>query len=93
MRWSPLAVVPAALVTQLALPPSGPRAPATAPAEFRVRLDTSKGTIVVEVHRSWASHGADCFYCVGECHRACVRLRGSEKRPYANRPRDIAEGL
>jgi peptidyl-prolyl cis-trans isomerase A (cyclophilin A) len=29
---------------------------------FRVRLDTSKGPIVVEVHRDWAPHGADRFY-------------------------------
>lgn len=30
-----------------------------APATFRVRLDTTKGPIVVEVHRDWAPHGAD----------------------------------
>jgi peptidyl-prolyl cis-trans isomerase A (cyclophilin A) len=34
-------------------------APATA---FRVRLDTSKGPIVIEVHRDWAPHGADRFH-------------------------------
>jgi homoserine O-acetyltransferase len=33
-----------------------------APSFFRVRLDTSKGPIVVEVHRDWAPHGADRFY-------------------------------
>jgi peptidyl-prolyl cis-trans isomerase A (cyclophilin A) len=33
-----------------------------APREFRVRLDTSKGAIVIEVHREWAPHGADRFY-------------------------------
>ena len=41
---------------------SGDRAPASAPATFRVRLDTTKGPIVVEVHRDWAPHGADRFY-------------------------------
>jgi peptidyl-prolyl cis-trans isomerase A (cyclophilin A) len=33
-----------------------------APPVFRVRLDTTKGPIVVEVHRDWAPHGADRFY-------------------------------
>src|ERR1043166_7488398 len=34
----------------------------TAPADFRVRLDTSKGPIVIAVHRAWAPRGADRFY-------------------------------
>src|SRR5256885_7587654 len=29
--------------------------------ETRVRLDTSKGPIVIAVHREWAPHGADRF--------------------------------
>ena len=33
-----------------------------APAVFRVKLDTSKGPVVVEVHRSMAPLGADRFY-------------------------------
>jgi peptidyl-prolyl cis-trans isomerase A (cyclophilin A) len=33
-----------------------------APATFKVRFDTSKGSFVVEVHRDWAPHGADRFY-------------------------------
>ena len=37
------------------------RTPA-APAEFRVRLDTTKGAIVIEVHRDWAPRGADRFH-------------------------------
>ena len=32
------------------------------PADYRVRLDTSKGPIVIAVHRAWAPHGADRFY-------------------------------
>ena len=32
------------------------------PATFRVRLETSKGSIVIEVHRDWAPRGADRFY-------------------------------
>jgi len=33
-----------------------------APAVFKVRFDTSKGPIVIEVHRDWAPIGADRFY-------------------------------
>jgi homoserine O-acetyltransferase len=35
---------------------------AAAPPDFRVRLDTSKGPIVIQVHRGWAPNGADRFY-------------------------------
>jgi len=35
---------------------------APAPAVFKARFDTSKGTFVVEVHRDWAPNGADRFY-------------------------------
>jgi homoserine O-acetyltransferase len=35
---------------------------ASAPPQFRVRLESTKGPIVIEVHRDWASHGADRFY-------------------------------
>jgi len=37
------------------------KAPQT-PAEFKVRLDTTKGPIVIEVHREWAPNGVDRFY-------------------------------
>jgi peptidyl-prolyl cis-trans isomerase A (cyclophilin A) len=33
-----------------------------APATYKVRFDTSKGSFVVEVHRDWAPLGADRFY-------------------------------
>ncbi len=33
-----------------------------APDLYRVNLDTSKGAIVIEVHRDWAPRGADHFY-------------------------------
>jgi homoserine O-acetyltransferase len=34
----------------------------TAPPLYRVQLDTTKGPIVIEVHRDWAPHGADRFH-------------------------------
>jgi len=40
----------------------GPGLPTVAPDLFRVQLDTTKGAIVIEVHRDWAPHGADRFY-------------------------------
>ena len=35
---------------------------AQAPAEYKVKFDTSKGVFVVDVHRDWAPQGADRFY-------------------------------
>src|SRR5262249_52392953 len=32
------------------------------PQMYRARLETSKGSIVIEVHRDWAPRGADRFY-------------------------------
>lgn len=36
--------------------------PQTTPAAFHVRLETTKGVIVLEVERAWAPHGVDRFY-------------------------------
>jgi homoserine O-acetyltransferase len=33
-----------------------------APSVFQVRLETTKGAIVIEVHRNWAPNGVDRFY-------------------------------
>jgi peptidyl-prolyl cis-trans isomerase A (cyclophilin A) len=33
-----------------------------APPEYRVRLKTTQGDVVVAIHRKWAPHGADRFY-------------------------------
>ncbi len=34
----------------------------TAPDTFRVRMNTTKGSFVIEAHREWAPHGVDRFY-------------------------------
>jgi len=44
---------------------AGVRQPAgSVPAEFKVRLDTTKGPIVLDVHRDWAPNGVDRFYAL-----------------------------
>jgi peptidyl-prolyl cis-trans isomerase A (cyclophilin A) len=42
--------------------PEAKRITRQAPAVFRVRLETSKGPMLVEVRREWAPHGADRFF-------------------------------
>jgi homoserine O-acetyltransferase len=42
--------------------PNAPEMNHRAPEMFKVRLETSKGDIVIEVHRAWAPRGADRFY-------------------------------
>src|SRR5215217_6267948 len=60
MRRVVFALIGIAVVTaNVAGAPQGQRA---APAEYRVRLDTSKGAIVIAVHRDWAPIGADRFH-------------------------------
>ncbi|MFB3853752.1 MAG: peptidylprolyl isomerase [Vicinamibacterales bacterium] len=44
------------------LRPDSPEMNRRAPDRFRVRLDTTAGTIIIDVHRTWAPHGADRFY-------------------------------
>ena len=65
--WAPVVVVIAlsAAVRTLpleALEQSATAGTATAPDRFVVRLDTTKGVIVIECFRTWAPHGADRFY-------------------------------
>jgi len=43
-------------------PQSQSQAQAHAPDLYKVNLDTSKGAVVIEVHRDWAPMGADRFY-------------------------------
>jgi len=49
-----------ALLLALALQIRAPEK--VAPPEYKVRFDTSKGAIVIEVHRDWAPNGADRFF-------------------------------
>lgn len=41
---------------------AGPGSSGPAPDVYKVNFDTTRGTIVVEVHRDWAPHGADHLY-------------------------------
>src|SRR3954463_1759481 len=56
-------------------------AAAAAPTTFRVRLETTKGPIVIEVNREWAPHGADRFFELVPAHyfddtRFCRVVKG-----------------
>lgn len=44
------------------LDPKAPGVNLTAPAEFKVKLDTTKGAILLKITREWAPKGADRFY-------------------------------
>ncbi|HEX3554935.1 MAG TPA: peptidylprolyl isomerase [Thermoanaerobaculia bacterium] len=44
------------------LHPESPELNRQAPERFRVRLETSRGVVVLAVQRDWAPHGADRFY-------------------------------
>ncbi|MGE5234851.1 MAG: peptidylprolyl isomerase [Acidobacteriota bacterium] len=58
----PQAEADAAGAAALLLHPDAPEMNLQAPAVFDVGLETSKGRIVIEVHRDWAPYGADRFY-------------------------------
>jgi homoserine O-acetyltransferase len=47
---------------RLLLAPDSPEMNRQAPDIARVRLETTKGIIRLEMHRAWAPHGADRFY-------------------------------
>ena len=48
--------------SSLLLDPGAPAMNAMAPAAFKVRLETTKGDIVIEIQRVWSPHGADRFF-------------------------------
>lgn len=58
-RWRRLAV--GATISTAAVAAAG-AADSRAPDAFRVRLDTSKGAIVIELRREWAPLGVDRFF-------------------------------
>ena len=72
--FSVTAIVLAALATPItAISQTAPLSPAAklrnpsmlteqAPATYKVKFDTSAGTVVIEVSRDWAPLGADRFY-------------------------------
>lgn len=71
MRTMTGAAFTLALAGAIALPTARAQAPTlgnpaslseTAPEVYYAQLDTSKGKIVIEVHRAWAPNGADRFY-------------------------------
>jgi len=48
--------------TEALMNPDSPEMTETAPEQFRVRMETTAGPIVIEVNRAWAPNGADRFY-------------------------------
>ena len=63
MKTSLAAVLIAALAQENPLlDPKSPAVNKEAPAEFKVKLETTKGDILVKVTREWAPKGADRFY-------------------------------
>jgi homoserine O-acetyltransferase len=46
----------------LLLHPDNPAMNAPAPEVTRVRMETTKGVMRIELHRSWSPHGVDRFY-------------------------------
>jgi peptidyl-prolyl cis-trans isomerase A (cyclophilin A) len=59
------------LVTFVLLVPaacSGPKKIGPAPPQFKTLLNTSKGPVVILVHRDWAPIGADRFYELVKIH-------------------------
>jgi peptidyl-prolyl cis-trans isomerase A (cyclophilin A) len=44
------------------LDPKAPAVNLTAPAEFKVKVETSKGDLLLKITRDWAPKGADRFY-------------------------------
>jgi peptidyl-prolyl cis-trans isomerase A (cyclophilin A) len=45
-----------------AVDPAGGALPEKCPETYWVKLDTTKGPVVIEVHRAWSPYGADRFY-------------------------------
>jgi peptidyl-prolyl cis-trans isomerase A (cyclophilin A) len=48
--------------SSLLLKPDAPEMNRRAPDVFKVRMETTKGAFVIEVHRDWSPYGVDHFY-------------------------------
>ena len=53
---------PADTATAAPPPAPAPTPTVTAPADFKVRFETSKGPIVIQLHREWSPNGVDRFF-------------------------------
>ena len=45
-----------------------PMFPEPTPDVYRVKVDTTVGSFIVEAHRDWAPHGANRFYDLVQAH-------------------------
>lgn len=62
MRAPLIAVVGAALFLASCSTRQAKKEEEPAPAQFKTKLQTTKGNVVILVHRDWAPNGADRFY-------------------------------
>src|SRR5579862_4031486 len=65
MRWAVACGALAAVACTVPPPlrnPDSSKYARPSPPIYRVKLETGKGPILIEVHREWAPHGADRFY-------------------------------
>ena len=62
MRWVVALVLLAVAHEKNLLDPKSPAVNLTAPAEFKVKVETSRGDLVLKIVRDWAPKGADRFY-------------------------------
>lgn len=61
-RWLLIAPVSLALLSTSCGGNKPPQETGPAPAQYKVRLNTTKGDVLILVHRDWAPLGADRFY-------------------------------
>jgi peptidyl-prolyl cis-trans isomerase A (cyclophilin A) len=62
LTWLGCTARPSAVEPSHRPAPDAPETNLKSPEHFGVRLDTSKGVILLDIHRDWAPHGVDRFY-------------------------------
>jgi peptidyl-prolyl cis-trans isomerase A (cyclophilin A) len=68
IAWAAILAVATRAIAQppldraLLLNPKAPELNQQSPGAFRVRMKTTRGDIVLEIHREWSPYGADRFY-------------------------------